>query len=134
MVAVTLGVLAKQQLAQLHQRTCGGATIDRVDGGVAKLVHQQSALDGTTKLLLELHDGTMVEADELAELARGISQAVPDCKLLVNLIPYNDTLGGFKRHRSDCGNFNSDYGLWNADVYVHVRTTRGDDEIKQSSN
>ena len=56
-----LGVRAKQQLAQLHQRTCGGAAIDRVDGGVAKLVHQQSALDGTTKLLLELHDGTMVE-------------------------------------------------------------------------
>jgi radical SAM superfamily enzyme YgiQ (UPF0313 family) len=56
-----LGVRAQQQLAQLHQRTCGGAAIDRVDGGVAKLVHQQSALDGTTKLLLELHDKTMVE-------------------------------------------------------------------------
>ena len=42
-------------------------------------------------LMNQIND-SIREADELAELAKGISQAVPDCKLLVNLIPYNDTL------------------------------------------
>ena len=34
---------------------------------------------------------SLEEAGELVEFARGIFEAVPDCKLIVNLIPYNPT-------------------------------------------
>ena len=85
--------------------------------------------------LMDQINDSIREADELAELAKGISQAVPDCKLLVNLIPYNDTLGGFKYRPPTPERLRQfQQRLWNADVYAHVRTTRGDDEIKQSTN
>ena len=78
-------------------------------------------------LMNQIND-SIREADELAELAKGISQAVPDCKLLVNLIPYNDTLGGFKYRPPTPERLRQfQQRLWNAGVYAHVRTTRGDD-------
>jgi len=50
-----LGAAAPERLAALNHNGC-------VEGGVATLTHvSQSARDGTTKLLLQLHDGTEVE-------------------------------------------------------------------------
>ena len=54
-----LGTAALTQLAQLHQQHCHGVSC--VEGGVAQRVHTQTSRDGTTKLLLQLHDRTLVE-------------------------------------------------------------------------
>lgn len=56
-----LGAPALRRLAALHQANCPGGGADRVDGGVARLSYRSSASDGTTKLLLRLHDDTEVE-------------------------------------------------------------------------
>jgi 23S rRNA (adenine2503-C2)-methyltransferase len=68
------------------------------------------------------------EADELAEFARVITDTVPGCKLIVNLIPFNDigqtlyqtpkkeAVEAFMRR------------LWGCGVHAHIRVQRGDDE------
>ena len=89
----------------------------------------------TTMLEVALMAGVNDRPEDAAELAtfvHGITAAVPTAKVMVNLIPYNPgsqssssssfqrpsflTVRAFQRR------------LWDAGVYTHVRTTRGDDE------
>jgi 23S rRNA (adenine2503-C2)-methyltransferase len=80
--------------------------------------------------LIDQVNSSIREADELAEFARGIVDTVPGCKLIVNLIPYNDIgyehLGFSKPENSKVRAFQQQ--LWSHGVYAHIRTTRGDDE------
>jgi 23S rRNA (adenine2503-C2)-methyltransferase len=68
------------------------------------------------------------EADELGEFVRGIVEAVPGCKLMVNLIPFND-IGQdlYKRPKMESV-VAFQQRLWSQGVCAHVRTTRCDDE------
>jgi len=70
------------------------------------------------------------DADELADLARVIVDEVVGVKLIVNLIPYNDTgLGGTLFRKPDPATVVAfQKRLWARGIYAHVRTTRGDDE------
>ena len=78
-------------------------------------------------LMENVNDG-VAEAVELAEFARGIVDAVPACKLVVNLIPYNPT--GHGRFRTPSAHRVQAFQkhLWSEGVYAHVRTTRGDEK------
>jgi len=86
----------------------------------------------TTMLEVALIDGvndSEREADELAVLANRISQSVPGCKLMLNIIPYNAVEGAdrySKPSRQSVIAFQK--RLWQSGVYAHVRQTRGDDE------
>jgi 23S rRNA (adenine2503-C2)-methyltransferase len=68
------------------------------------------------------------EADELAVFARGITDAVPGCKLIVNLIPYNDIGNQMYSQPSKEAVVAFQRRLSTQGVYTHVRNTRGDDE------
>jgi len=85
----------------------------------------------TTMLEVALMDhvnDSETEADELAEFARGITDAVPGCKLIVNLIPFNDIGQELYKKPSDERVMAFQKRLWSHGVFAHVRTTRGDDE------
>jgi 23S rRNA (adenine2503-C2)-methyltransferase len=77
-------------------------------------------------LMAGVNDG-IEQADELAEFAQGIIDAVPGCKLIVNLIPYNDIGGTYKKPDNESV-IAFQKRLWESGIYAHIRTTRGDDE------
>ena len=88
--------------------------------------------------LLDQINDSIREADELAALALGIVEAVPDCKLMVNLIPYNDIYGPDNNNSINGSTFQFrpptpervrqfQKQLMNAGVSAHVRVTRGED-------
>lgn len=78
-------------------------------------------------LMADVND-SLREADELAEFARGIVEAVPDCKLVVNLIPYNPTRHSrFQKPTHDRVKAFQTH-LWSEGIYAHIRATRGDEE------
>lgn len=80
-------------------------------------------------LLASVNDSEK-EADELAEFASVIIQNVPECKLIVNLIPYNeigDVQGQQYKKPSNEAVVNFQKRLWNQGIHAHARTTRGDD-------
>lgn len=85
----------------------------------------------TTMLEVALMKGvndSLREADELVEFARVITDSVPNCKLMVNLIPFND-IGSTEFERpnpKDVVAFQK--RLQEKGIYAHVRTTRGDDK------
>jgi 23S rRNA (adenine2503-C2)-methyltransferase len=88
--------------------------------------------------LMDQVNDSLVEAQEMADFAQGILDAVPGSKMIVNLIPWNDIGGAtgsgssvhplgyrkpsparveaFQRH------------LWSCGIFTHVRATRGDEE------
>jgi 23S rRNA (adenine2503-C2)-methyltransferase len=68
------------------------------------------------------------EADELADFARGIVAAVPDGKVVVNLIPYNDTPGSSYETPSQEAVQAFQKRLWSQGICAHVRVTRGDEK------
>jgi 23S rRNA (adenine2503-C2)-methyltransferase len=78
-------------------------------------------------LMRDVND-SLKEADELAEFAQVIVDLVPGCKLMINLIPFND-IGSttYERPRNeDVKAFQKrlqSYGL-----VTQVRSTRGDDK------
>jgi 23S rRNA (adenine2503-C2)-methyltransferase len=87
----------------------------------------------TTMLEVALIDGvndSLNEADEMAFFARGIIEAVPGSKLIVNLIPFNDIgqegLGYRKPAPARVEAFQRQ--LWSHGIHTHIRMTRGDDE------
>jgi 23S rRNA (adenine2503-C2)-methyltransferase len=74
-------------------------------------------------------------ADALAALAVHISTSVERCRLIVNLIPYNSMdheSATIKQRSYRAPDFITTRAfqkrLWEAGVFTHVRTTRGDDE------
>lgn len=78
-------------------------------------------------LMEDVNDGFR-EAQELAHFARDIIESVPDCKLVVNLIPYNPT--GYSRFRKPSAERVKSFqtNLWSEGIYAHVRSTRGDEK------
>jgi 23S rRNA (adenine2503-C2)-methyltransferase len=68
------------------------------------------------------------EADELAEFARVITDTVPGCKLIVNLIPFNDIGQDLYQKPSMEAVEAFMRRLWGNGVHAHIRATRGDDE------
>lgn len=68
------------------------------------------------------------EADELADFARVIVDQVPGCKLIVNLIPFNDIGQQLYRKPSEERVLAFQHRLWKRDIFTHIRSTRGDDE------
>ena len=78
-------------------------------------------------LMADVND-TMKAADELAQFAQVIVDKVPGCKLMVNLIPYNDI--GQQRYRKPSNQSVVAFQkrLQGHGLYAHIRTTRGDDK------
>ena len=67
-------------------------------------------------------------AQALSDFAQGIVDAVPSVKLMVNLIPYNDIGYGYETPSAqDVWDFQN-VVYRNKNIFVHTRTTRGDDE------
>lgn len=85
----------------------------------------------TTMLEVALMKGvndSLQEADELVEFARVITDSVPGCKLMVNLIPFND-IGNTEFERPDSEDVKAfQKRLLEQGLQAHVRTTRGDDK------
>jgi 23S rRNA (adenine2503-C2)-methyltransferase len=79
-------------------------------------------------VLLDQVNDSVERATELAEFCRGIAGSIPGCKLLVNLIPYNDI--GLPNYRKPSADRVEAFQrqLRSMGVCAHVRTTRGDDE------
>lgn len=72
---------------------------------------------------------SLEQADELAEFAKVIVDEVPGCKLVINLIPYNDTGDNvFKKPRKDSSMAFQKRLQYEHGLYSFVRVTRGDDE------
>jgi 23S rRNA (adenine2503-C2)-methyltransferase len=85
----------------------------------------------TTMLEVALMKGvndSIKEADELVEFARVITDSVPGCKLMVNLIPFND-IGNTEFERPDPEDVKAfQMRLQEQGLFAHIRTTRGDDK------
>ena len=80
-------------------------------------------------LMADVND-TLEAADELAKFAQVIIDEVPGCKLIVNLIPYNDigqTSLGYKKPSNDSVKA-FQVRLQEQNIFTHIRTTRGDDK------
>jgi 23S rRNA (adenine2503-C2)-methyltransferase len=79
-------------------------------------------------LIQDVND-SLQEADELADFCRVIIEQVPGCKLIVNLIPFNDIgqIGHYRKPSIErvC---RFQKRLQEKGIYTHVRATRGDDE------
>ena len=68
------------------------------------------------------------EADELAEFSRVIIDSVPGCKLIVNLIPYNDIGHQLYKKPTEEAVVAFQRRLWAQGIFTHIRSTRGDEE------
>jgi 23S rRNA (adenine2503-C2)-methyltransferase len=97
-------------------------------------------------VLLANENDSETAADALAELANHIIRSVDQCKLIVNLIPYNSIISSdgdddtksttmmttMKQRSYRAPDFITmrafQKRLWSAGVHAHVRATRGDDE------
>jgi 23S rRNA (adenine2503-C2)-methyltransferase len=88
--------------------------------------------------LMDQINDSIQDADDMAYFVRGIIDAVPGCKLMVNLIPYNDhglsndgTNPKWKtpyRKPSMDRVLQYQQQLWSNGIHTHVRVTRGDDD------
>lgn len=86
--------------------------------------------------LIDQINDSIENAEDMAMLVRGLVDAVPGCKVMVNLIPYNDINSNqlishkAKLYRKPSMDRVLQYQkqLWSLGVYTHVRVTRGDDE------
>lgn len=77
-------------------------------------------------LIKDVNDSQQ-HAEELAQFAREIDDALPTAKLMVNLIPYNDIGYGYETPKPETVRAYQEV-LWRLGLYAHVRTTRGDDQ------
>lgn len=78
-------------------------------------------------LMHEVND-SFKEADELAEFCRELMNQVPGCKLIVNLIPFND-IGQDLYQKPTMKNVEAfQQRLKEQGIYSCIRVTRGDDE------
>jgi 23S rRNA (adenine2503-C2)-methyltransferase len=85
----------------------------------------------TTMLEVALMRGvndSLKEADELAAFTQVIIDSVPGCKIMVNLIPFNDIGHGEyeKPKEEDVVAFRK--RLQSYGIFAHTRATRGDDK------
>lgn len=78
-------------------------------------------------LMKGVNDGER-EADELADFCREIMNQVPGCKLICNLIPFND-IGQDRYQKPEMAQVKAfQTRLQQQGIYAHIRSTRGDDE------
>jgi 23S rRNA (adenine2503-C2)-methyltransferase len=74
----------------------------------------------------------MEHADELANFAKVIVESVDKCKLIVNLIPFNDIGDGHAtfvyEKPSDEQVVAFQRRIWSHGIHTHIRKTRGDEE------
>jgi 23S rRNA (adenine2503-C2)-methyltransferase len=121
-------------------------TMNELCDGLIKALKERPVKLRTTMwevVLIDSVNDSMDDADALADLANKLTGSVPGCKLMINLIPYND-IG----HASDAMQKDIVYShvsdtyrrpspesvrtfqnrLWSHGIYAHVRSTRGDDE------
>jgi 23S rRNA (adenine2503-C2)-methyltransferase len=85
----------------------------------------------TTMLEVVLIDGIndgLQQADELAQFAQVILDSVPGCKVIVNLIPFNDIGHPTYRRPTEANVASFQKHLLEQGLRTHVRTTRGDEE------
>ena len=86
--------------------------------------------------LMDQINDSIQNAEDMALLVRGLVDAVPCCKVMVNFIPYNDINSQqLISHKAKLYCKPSmdrvlqyQKHLWSLGVYTHVRVTRGDDE------
>jgi len=78
-------------------------------------------------LMADVNDSAE-DALALSNLAKGIIDAVPGIKLVVNLIPFNDI--GHPAYQKPTNEAVRRFQncLWESGIFAHIRTTRGDDE------
>ena len=99
-------------------------------GLINTLCHRPTDLRTTmleVALIANVNDSSR-EAGELADFARSILEDVPNCKLVVNLIPYNPT-GRSRFQKPDPDRVKAfQTHLWSEGIYTHIRTTRGDEK------
>ena len=85
----------------------------------------------TTMLEVALMAGvndSMEAADELAQFSKVIVDSVPGCKLMINLIPYNDIGQTIYAKPTNDAVVAFQHRLQDQGLYAHIRTTRGDDK------
>jgi 23S rRNA (adenine2503-C2)-methyltransferase len=86
--------------------------------------------------LIDQINDSIQHAEDMATLVRGLVDAVPGCKAMVNLIPYNDInrqqlispKAQLYRQPSMERVLQYQKHLWSLGVYTHVRVTRGNEE------
>jgi 23S rRNA (adenine2503-C2)-methyltransferase len=130
-----------------------GYSVEQLRNGLIQALLQKPMHLRTTMLqvtLLKNINDSLEQADEMATLAESIVHAVPGCKLMVNLIPWNDINHDDNdnnkkqqlEHDADVSSSSSPLHyqrpsratvdafqehLWQRGIYAKVRTTRGDD-------
>ncbi len=102
--------------------------------GLIDALQQRPLNFRTTMLEVVLIKGvndSLEDADALAEFCRVIIDQVQGCKLMVNLIPWND-IGSmqvdYQRPSKDAV-VAFQQQMWKHEVHTHIRTTRGDEEL-----
>lgn len=122
---------ANDQLRRKLVPTTKYSMVELRQGLIDALLERPANYLRTVMLEVALMKGvndSLQEADELAEFARVITDSVPGCKLMVNLIPFND-IGNTEFQRPDAQDVEAfQKRLQERGVYAHIRTTRGDDK------
>jgi 23S rRNA (adenine2503-C2)-methyltransferase len=132
-----------------------GYTIAELRNGLIRALLQKPMPLRTTMLqvtLLKNINDSIECANEMADLAESVVNAVPGCKLIVNLIPWNDinqndvTINNVSKQQDEHDDANVPSSsplhyqrpshdrvnafqqrLWQRGIFAQVRTTRGDD-------
>jgi 23S rRNA (adenine2503-C2)-methyltransferase len=78
--------------------------------------------------LMDQMNDSLHEADELADFVRVMLTQVPDAKIIVNLIPFNDIGQNLYRKPTMERVHAFQQRLQSQGIYSQIRTTRGDDE------
>jgi 23S rRNA (adenine2503-C2)-methyltransferase len=80
--------------------------------------------------LMDQVNDSLQEADDMVEFVHGILYQIPDAKVIVNLIPFNEIgqIGNVYRKPTIERVLAFQNRLQSEGVYCHIRTTRGDDE------
>jgi 23S rRNA (adenine2503-C2)-methyltransferase len=95
------------------------ALLERSDDNLRTTILEVALIKGV--------NDSLEHANELAEFAQVITERVPGCKLMINLIPFND-IGHpsyEKPNKQDVEAFQKQ--LQGQGMYAHIRSTRGDD-------
>jgi len=120
-------------------------SMDELCQGLIDTLNQRPMNFRTTMLEVvlidQVNDNIDTDGKALVELSRKIVDGVPGCKLVVNLIPFNEidtatkdlkkplpsSVRAYKTPSAERVKTFQKY-LWDNGVYAHVRQTRGDDE------
>ena len=106
-------------------------TMEELREGLIEAMLERPMNGRTVMLEVALMKGvndSLQEAEELASFSEVIAQRVPGCKVMVNLIPFNDIgHGEYQRPKTEDVTAFQKY-LQGRGLFCHVRATRGDDK------